>query len=365
MSPPVTPEEERLIFKFSGVTDNISAIRRQLKKSGYIRSWRTINMIINGKGKKRMAKLECLNYKCERRCPVLTGKVLRAIKNRVKNKDVYSVNALAKSMNIASTTFRRALKMLKLKRKKKLKVHYLSSKDKANRKRNSRKLYDTLRGSKIVMTLDESRIYYHKGTGGADYYYIEYGKEEESRIQDVKEVYPQNFMIVGSMSADTTFPLMKVPAKCTVDARYYIDHVLRPLVEKHLIPYYGDDIGKVVIHHDKAPAHTAKITRQYLMELNKNHGISFIEKEDIPVKGADISPLDFFGFGVIKQKLQCTRAKTEKGIWKSCRRIWSEVTPETCRNVFAAWKRRCRAVFRGDGGHVEPLKKIHRRKINK
>lgn len=368
MAPPISFDEEHLIFHFSGKTDNISEIRRLLISSGYRRSRRGILLVLQGKGKKREARRRGLKYKCQRKSPVLTKEVLNRIKKKVLNKGSVCFEELSKQVKLPPTTVKRAVKKrLKLKRQKKVKVHHLEPRDMKNRKTNSRKLYDVLRGerSKYVVSLDESRIYFNSGAKGGDYYYVEPKKEGEKKVQDVKECYPKNFMIIGSMTENTTFPLMKVPTKVTVDAKYYIDHVLDPLIHKNLIRYFGKDIDKVVIHNDKAPSHSANLTRNYLMVMNQKYGIRFIEKEDIPVKGADISPLDFFGFGWIKQKLKYTRARTENGVWKSCRDIWNQVTPETCKRVFALWKRRCRAVFRNDGQHVEQTKQIHRRKINK
>lgn len=175
--------------------------------------------------------------------------------------------------------------------------------------------------------------------------------------------FPPKFVIVGSMCCDKVFPLFRVPFLVTVDAKYFVDYVLHPLIHDFLIPHYKEDINKVIIHFDKATSHTAKLSSSYLERMKREYGISFLKKEDIPVKGADIVVMDFFAFGYLKQQLKVTRARTEAGVWKRTREIWSQITPKTCVLVFESWKRRLLAVRHNSGGHVEQTKNIHRTNI--
>lgn len=170
-------------------------------------------------------------------------------------------------------------------------------------------------------------------------------------------------MVVGAMCSTKVFPLIKVPPKVTVNAKYFVSHVLEPLVEKYLLPHFGNNIGKVTIHFDKASSHTAHFTRQYLQSINQKYGIKFLEKEDIPTKGADISPCDFFAFGYLKQRMKGNKCKTAKGLWNKARTVWAGITPESCHNTFASWKRRCLAVRRMDGDQYETIQGIHESKI--
>jgi hypothetical protein len=82
------------------------------------------------------------------------------------------------------------------------------------------------------------------------------------------------------------------------------------------------------------------------------------------VKSPDCSPLDFFGFEYLKQKLFHKKSKTENGLWKACQDVWSTITPEMAKLVFESWKRRCRSITKANGSHIEQTKKIHRRRIN-
>ena len=124
-------------------------------------------------------------------------------------------------------------------------------------------------------------------------------------------------------------------------------------------------MSKVFFHHDKAPSHTANLTKDYLDQLKSSMGISYLEKQDIPVKAPDASPLDFYGFGYLKQQLSKRKARTLDGVWKLSQEIWSQIDVETCQKVFNAWKRRCRLISAKNGEQIEHTKDIHRRRVQK
>ena len=179
----------------------------------------------------------------------------------------------------------------------------------------------------------------------------------------IKETYIEHFMVVGEITGRGTLPLIRIPKNVKISSEVYVNMVLKPYFEQYIPNLYPNDIHKVIFHHDKASSHTSNFTTAYLNQLKHEKRINFISKEDIPVKGADISPLDFFGFGFLKQKANSCKATTLNGVWKFRRKTWSEVSPEMCMEVFRAWKLRLGHVSRSDGGHIEHLKKIHRRKV--
>ena len=98
--------------------------------------------------------------------------------------------------------------------------------------------------------------------------------------------------------------------------------------------------------------------------MSRETGISFIQKEDIPVKGADCSPMDFFGFGWLKAKVAQRKVRTLAGLAKVVKEEWSKLSPETIQNVYAGWKRRLRMIDKMQGKHVEQVKGIHSKRTN-
>ena len=170
-------------------------------------------------------------------------------------------------------------------------------------------------------------------------------------------------MIVGALSGRGVLPLIKVPRNVKINADYYIQHVLKPICEIHLPKLYPGELHKVFVHHDAASSHTAKKTDAYAKELKQKLGITIIAKKSIPVKSSDTSPMDFFAFGLIKQRLHLRRASTLNGVWKLLKQEWSKISLQQVSRVFGAWKRRLRLVSQMSGGHIEQTKKIHRRKL--
>lgn len=75
-------------------------------------------------------------------------------------------------------------------------------------------------------------------------------------------------MIVGAMSGHGTLPLIRVrvPHNVKINATYYIDEVLKPLLEEEIPERYHGESHKVFVHHDAASSHTARITTPYAAE---------------------------------------------------------------------------------------------------
>jgi len=93
--------------------------------------------------------------------------------------------------------------------------------------------------------------------------------------------------------------------------------------------------------------------------MSKKYGIHFQEKQDTVVKGADVSPMDFFGFGWLKYRVQQRKARTLNGFRKVIREEWASLSVTVCVNVYSAWKKRCLEVAQRHGSHIEQLKSIH------
>ena len=165
------------------------------------------------------------------------------------------------------------------------------------------------------------------------------------------------------MTGRGVLPLVKVPDKVKINSEEYVQNVLVPLLEQHLPVLYAGELDKVFVHHDAAPSHTSKRTVEYAAGLKARTGITIIPNEEIPVKSPDTSPLDFYGFGALKQRLQHRHVKTTQGLWKVLNDDWAKVTPETCVKVFSAWKRRLRLVKDKYGQHIENCKQLHSRKV--
>lgn len=163
-----------------------------------------------------------------------------------------------------SSSLRNALRILKSKKVTKIPVHKLLAKHKAIRKTNSLKPYrDHLAGDKseFMVTLDEAIIHMNE-------------------INQKSKILPQ---------------------------------------------VYPDELHKIYVHHDGATAHTAEKTMKYAEEVKEKFGITIMSKSDIIVKSPDGAPLDFFGFGYLKEKIKKRRANTLAGVWKVAQQEWNKI----------------------------------------
>jgi len=341
----------------------------KLKSEGTTISKSSITRIINKVGIRRQA----LNDKKEipkfQRPPIKrTPALIKEVESMVTKENPETYRNIKNKKDIGLDTICKIIHIdLKLENRKKTKVHRLTQEHKKNRKTTCRKLYENhLAGDKTqyAVTLDEALVYLHNSNGKREICYIKNGESiPESWIFEKAESFDESFMVVGIITGKGTLPLIRVPSKVKINAQYYIDFVLQPLFEIHLPRLYGKNMKKVFFHHDKASSHTANLTIGYLEEMKTKYGITYLEKEDIPVKAPDASPMDFYGFGYLKQELLKRRATTLDGVWKIAQGVWSDIKLDTIKKVFASWKRRLRMVSAMDGAHIENIKGIHKKLI--
>ena len=324
--------------------------------------------IINNDGKRRSILSATgvkpkNDYPCKKKTPAL----LRKIDSLVNKENPPSQNAIAKQCNITQPYVHRIIHQdLGNQVRRKPRCHQLKESHKRNRKTNSRKLYEKhLAGqrSEFVVTLDEALFFVEDCNGTRKICYTKSRKEVHKYIYQKKEKFGKKLMVVGAISGRGVLPLIPVRTNCKINSKYYVDNVLKRFLEEEIPKLYPGELDKVFIHHDAASSHTAKFTQAYAADLKRRTGMTIISNKDIPVKSPDISPMDFYGFGVLKQRLKHRRARTVPGLWKVMNSEWNQIGVETCRKVFGSWKRRLRAVAKLNGEHIEHVKKIHSRKI--
>ena len=90
-----------------------------------------------------------------------------------------------------------------------------------------------------------------------------------------------------------------VLSEAKVNSHFYVDKVLRPILQKDIPRLYGKLAKKVTLHHDPAPPHTSFFTYNSIVEMAFN----FITKEEWSANSPDISPMDFSLNGILKQSL--------------------------------------------------------------
>lgn len=361
---------EEAIKEVSKNGDSYSIIKKKLKQNGHNVSIATISRVNNDVGIRREAINSGLPAPKFRRPPIKrTPGAINKVKRLSTGENPATQKSIRQKTGLSRPTISKIIHDdLGLVKRKKAKVDKLTPEHKKNRKTNCRKLYENhLAGdrSKYAVTLDEAMVYNDDANGKREICYLKPGETVPKHwVIEKDERFKHGFMLIGIISGKGTLPLMKVPTEVKINARYYVDYVLKPLFTIHLPRLYGNEMNKVFFHHDKASSHTARLTVEYLEKMKKEIGISYLENSEIPVKAPDASPLDFFGFGYLKQQLLNRRAVTLDGIWKVAQEIWCNIDEDMVKRVFASWKYRCRLISRNDGAHIENTKSIHQRTVN-
>ena len=71
-----------------------------------------------------------------------------------------------------------------------------------------------------------------------------------------------------------------------------------------------------------------------------------------PPQSPDLNPIEQF-FDYIKSKLNRMDRSSEKAIWNSLQKAWSDVTITDLRKYINTMPDRCKAVIKAKGGHTK------------
>jgi DNA-binding Lrp family transcriptional regulator len=309
----IDPEVECKVRLLSELKWPPKKVVNEVNKNGNVISRRSYFNIVNNCGENRWAKANNQPIpKISRKPTVLTKGVVKKIEEEMSKENPPTQNSLAKRLGISQPNINRAIKRIEMAKRIKTRVHRIGRHHIQNRKINSRKLYENgLAGhrSEYAVTLDEAMIYMSNINGKRKICYVKKGESiPENWVYEKAENFSKGFMIVGAITGRGVLPLIRVPPKAKINSEYYIKYVLKRLLEKELPKLYPGELNKVFVHHDKASSHTSIKTSEYAADLKARTGISIIDNSLIPVKSPDASPLDFFGFGYLKQVIFTRRA---------------------------------------------------------
>ncbi|UYV74504.1 hypothetical protein LAZ67_11003714 [Cordylochernes scorpioides] len=298
----LTLQVEQTIRTLSKEGNSYSVIVKKLKAEGLDVGKATICRVVNGIGKKREAESNGQKFQVDRPRPVRTPATVSKVKRLATTENPPSQRQLSRMCGTSLKTINNIIhKDLELDTRRKGKVHKLTPFHMKNRATNARKLYEEhLAGSRseYTATLDEAWMYVTYCNGIRKICYIKRGNQvPDNWVHQCSETFPKGFMVVGVMTGRGVLPLIKVPSKVKVNSEFYIECVLKPVIEQ-LKDLYPGEMDKVFLHHDKASSHTSNKTQQFLQEMKDTLGLNFIRNSDIPVKSPDASPLDFYGFAL-------------------------------------------------------------------
>ena len=129
-----------------------------------------------------------------------------------------------------------------------------------------------------------------------------------------------------------------IPSGAKINADLYIDTVLKPVLTRNIPRLYGKQKGKVVFHHDNAPAHRANKTQGYIRKSR----VKFVSEEYWLGNSLDWAPMYFAVNGISKDllfKKKPRAIKTE----------WLKLLMEEIRNALKSRKGRVKLMLERNG----------------
>lgn len=118
---------------------------------------------------------------------------------------------------------------------------------------------------------------------------------------------------------------------------------------------YFDQQRDMVFQHDGAPAHFARSVRAHLDSRFPGGWIGRAGPVPWPARSPDITPLDFFLWGFVKNQVYFTDCHTVEDMEQRVRSVFATITPTMVRNATQAISRRARMCVQQGGRHFEPL----------
>lgn len=135
------------------------------------------------------------------------------------------------------------------------------------------------------------------------------------------------------------------------------DRYLSLLKTKFLPALRRKDIGinTIWFQQDGATPHTAGKVLDWLRKTFGRNFISFKSDTVWPPHSPDLSPLDFFLWGHLKDNVYNPKPDTIEQLKAAIRREMRKITPAMCANVLENFKKRLDVVIAQKGRHIEHL----------
>lgn len=130
---------------------------------------------------------------------------------------------------------------------------------------------------------------------------------------------------------------------------------------RHELEEYLEDLPLSIrmnlkyFQQDGAPAHNARVVRQYLTEFYDNV-IGNNMEIDWPARSPDLTPLDFFLWGDLKNKIYGTNPESLEDLKARIQSAIIDIDTRTINKVLRSVRKRCLLCIQQNGGHFEHIK---------
>jgi hypothetical protein len=111
--------------------------------------------------------------------------------------------------------------------------------------------------------------------------------------------------------------------------------------------------SKIMFQQDGAPAHYANPVKKWLNERLPGRWIGRRGSIEWAARSPDMTPLDFFLWGYLKQKVYKKQHKDLNELCASITKEIREIKPEVLKRVFSNISKRMELIIENNGAHIE------------
>lgn len=115
------------------------------------------------------------------------------------------------------------------------------------------------------------------------------------------------------------------------------------------------DVDDVYFQQDGATCHTAGETMALLRDKFPGRVISRNGDFNWPPRSCDLTPLDFFLWGYVKDKVYANAPPTIHALKENIRAVIREIQPQLCENVMKNFIKRMTICRQSRGGHLADI----------
>ena len=116
-----------------------------------------------------------------------------------------------------------------------------------------------------------------------------------------------------------------------------------------------EDIGNIWFQQDGAPCHTAHVSIDLLRTVFEDRIISRNANVIWPARSCDLTPLDYYLWGAVKDKCYANKPATIDALKNNIRIAIEDIMPHTIENVLKNWTDRMGYVKASRGGHMNEI----------
>ncbi len=254
---------------------------------------------------------------------------------------------LGREVGVSDWSVRQAIAHLSLKLFVRRKQHLITKKARERRLERGSKLFNYLKhnGSRVKIFSDKKFFTMDQYHNCRNNRWITIDPSDVPSINTMK--HPAQVMVLGIITSDGCHmdSIFFGPHEMCNTAKYY--SIMRYKVLPWLKTNYPD--RNYVFQQDRAPAHTSDRIQKFCQKNLSN----FWPKNIWPPSSPDLNPLDYFWWGMIKQKVNESPHPNLESLKAKIVSEWAAYPARDIIKACTSFRKRIEAVIAADGLHIE------------